>query len=162
MQTAYDDQAELGYHGQLAEGYPNSNVTGRAEAAVVQVGVVVVSDTAANRTPHAVRPPASSAEVTDPLLVLGLTRWDPTYPEPPYRLYASLPVLRRGRLYIAAETPLARGAPIFVRFQVGAVGTLLGALRGDDDAGKAVAAPYLAVVTSTNVRGFAVVDVRLA
>ena len=127
----------------------------------MNVGVLLVSDIAPNRTSRAARPPASSAEVTNLALVLGISRWDPTYPEPPYRLYSSFPITHRGRLCIAAEQPLAAGAPIFVRFAVGAAGTLLGALRADADAGKAVAAPYLFVIAATDADGLAVVEVRL-
>jgi hypothetical protein len=69
--------------------------------------------------------------------------------------------MRKGRIAIAAETALAAHTNPFVRFTVGAVGTLLGALRADADTGKAVAAPYLTVVTGAAAGGVAVVEINL-
>jgi hypothetical protein len=161
MQLSYPANPVIGVHGQRIENWPSAIATGIAQAGVVQVGCVVIFDATAGYDPHAIKAPALTTDVTTLLGVAGITLWDPTYPEPPYRLGAFVPVMRKGRIAIAAETALAAHTNPFVRFTVGAVGTLLGALRADADTGKAVAAPYLTVVTGAAAGGVAVVEINL-
>jgi hypothetical protein len=151
----------IAIHGQRIEGYPSAHATGRAITAQVNVGTLAVYDNAVQAEPRAIVAPATSADVTTVEGVVGLVLWDPTYPEPPYRIHALAPVMRRGRIAIVAETALAAETSPFVRFTVGAVGTLLGALRNNDDGGKAVAAPYLRVIVGAPVGKPAIVEVTL-
>jgi hypothetical protein len=160
MQLVYGDQP-LGIHGALAEAYPHGIVSGLASAAIVNVGCVVVYDTAAGRDAKSVRAPATTGEVTTLVGVAGLALWDPTYPEPPYRVGASLPVIRKGRFYCVASTPLVSHTNPFVRFGLVGAGTMLGELRNDADAGNAVAAPYLTVIVGAAAGGVAVVEINL-
>jgi hypothetical protein len=163
MQTSgygYIDQP-IAIHGQRIEGYPSAHVTGRALTAPIQVGTLAIYDTAIATEPRAIVAPASSADVTTLESVVGLVLWDATYPEPPYRINALAPVMRRGRIAIVAETALAAGTNPFVRFTVGSPGTMLGALRNNDDAGNAVAAPYLRVIVGAAVGKPAIVEVAL-
>jgi hypothetical protein len=161
MQLSYPATPVIGVHGQHIEGWPSAIATGIAQAAVVQVGCVVIFDPTAGYDPHAIKAPAATGDVTTTLGVAGITMWDPTYPEPPYRMGAFVPVMRKGRIAIAAETALAAHTNPFVRFTVGAPGTLLGALRNDADTAKAVAAPYLTVVIGAAAGGVAVVEINL-
>lgn len=161
MQTSYDLEAPIGIEGQKIEAYPSAVVTGIAEAAAVPVGKLVVFDTAAGRADKAVRVPAATGDVTG-AAVVGVTMLDPTYPEPPYRQYTTLPVMRKGRILLASETTLAKGVHPFVRFAAGAGGTVLGSIRSDADTASAVEAPYLTVITpATTAGGLCVIEVDL-
>jgi hypothetical protein len=162
MQTSYSTELPLGVHGQRIEAYPSAIVTGLATAGAVQVGTLAIYDTTPDALPgKSVLPPSTSSHVTTTLGVVGLTTWDPTYPEPPYRRYGTMPVMRKGRLSIVGETALAAHTTPFVRFTVGAPGTLLGALRADDDGGNAVAAPYIQVIVGAAAGAPAIVEINL-
>ena len=151
----------IAVHGQRIEGYPSAHATGRAITAPINVGTLACYDTAVQAEPRAIVAPASSADVTTLERVVGLVRWDATYPEPPYRINALAPVMRKGRIAIVGETALLAGGVVFVRYAVGAVGTLLGSLRNDADGGNAVAAPYLTVIVGAPVGQPAVVEITL-
>jgi hypothetical protein len=161
MQLTYPVNPVIGVHGQRIENWPSAIATGLASAAIVNVGVVVVFDTAAGRDPKSVRAPATTGEVTTLTGVAGITLWDHTYPEPPYRVGASLPVMRKGRIAIVAATALVAHTNPFVRFAVVGAGTILGELRNDADAGNAVAAPYLNVIVGAAAGGVAIVEINL-
>lgn len=160
MQTVYQDQP-LGIHGALAEAYPHAHVTGLASAGIINVGTLAIYDTTAGLDPKSVRAPTATGQVTTLLGVVGLVRWDPTYPEPPYRVGASLPIMRKGRMYIQAETALVAHTNPFVRFVAGAGGTILGSLRGDVDGASAVAAPYIQVIVGAAAGGISIVEISL-
>jgi hypothetical protein len=159
--SGYGLDRPIGIHGQRIEGYSSALATGRALTVPIQVGTLAIYDTAVQAEPRAIVAPASELDVTTLEAVVGLVMWDATYPEPPFRINALVPVMRRGRLAIVAETALAAGTNPFVRFTVGSPGTLLGALRNDDDAGNAVAAPYLRVIVGAAVGKPAIVEVAL-
>jgi hypothetical protein len=160
MQLTYGDQP-IGIHGALAEAYPHAVATGLASGAIVNVGCVAVYDTAAGRDPKSVRAPATTGEVTTLVGVAGLALWDPTYPEPPYRVGSTLPVIRKGRFYCVAATVLVAHTNPFVRFGLVGAGTMLGELRNDSDAGNAVAAPYLTVIVGAAAGGVSVIEINL-
>ena len=162
-QLTYEVEGPIGVDGQRIEAYGLGFViTGIAEAAALPAGKLVVFDTAGGRTDKAVKAPSATGQVTTVLGVAGITLWDPTYPEPPYPIGQALPVIRKGRVAIAAETALAIHTNPFVRFAAGAGGTVLGALRADADTATAVAAPYLHVVKASTAAGdIAIVEIDL-
>jgi hypothetical protein len=160
MQTQYDLDTPIGVEGQLIEAYPEGIITGIAEAGVINVGKLVLFDSTAGRANRAMRAPASSGDVTGPA-VAGIAMWDPSYPEPPYRQYATFPVLRKGRILLACETIISKAIRPFVRYAAG-TGTVLGSIRNDVDTSTAVAAPYLTVITpATAIGGLVVVEINL-
>jgi len=160
MQLSYDSDTPVGVEGQKIESYESAAVTGTAEAGTVPVGKLVVMDTTAGRSDKAVRSPTSSGDITGPAVV-GVTQWDPTYPEPPYRQFALFPVLRKGRILLKSEDAVAKGTRPFVRFASGAGGNVLGSIRSDADGATAEAAPYLTVITTAPAGGLCVVEVNL-
>lgn len=162
MQTNYDVNPPIGVHGQRIEAYPSAIVTGLASAAVIPVCALVNYDTAATGDPSkSVRIPINTGDVTTLLGVAGMTLWDPTYPEPPYRLGAALPVMRKGRFACVAETALVAHTTPFVRFIIGGAGTYVGALRADADTAKAVAAPYMTVVVGAALGGVSIIEIDI-
>ncbi len=161
MQTTYDLDTPIGVEGQLIEDVPSQVITGIAEAGIIQVGKLVIFDTTAGRANKAVRAPVATGDVTG-VAVAGLSMWDPTYPEPPYAQYKLLPVVRKGRLLVVAETLLGKAIAPFVRFAAGAGGTLLGAIRADADTATAVACPFITVITpALTVGGLCIVEINI-
>jgi hypothetical protein len=161
MQLTYQASTPLGIHGQKIEGWPSAIDTGLASAAVIPAGVIVIWDAAAGRAPESVKAPAVTGDITTLILVAGLALWDPTYPEPPYRIGSSIPIMRKGRFAIAAETGLNAHTNPFVRFATGPGGNVIGSLRNDADTASAVAAPYLTVVSGAATGGIAIVEINL-
>lgn len=163
VQLTYDIETPIGVDGQRIEAYGlGFAITGIAETVAIRAGKLCVFDTAAGRAQKAVKLPTATGEVTTVLTVAGLSLWDPTYPEPPYPIGQALPIMRKGRIAIAAETALAVHTNPFVRFAVGPGGTVLGALRNDADTASAVAAPYLHVVRASTAAGdIAIVEIDL-
>jgi hypothetical protein len=161
MQLSYDLDTPTGYEGQKIEDVPSEITTGIAETTVIAVGKLVIMDTVTGRATKAVRAVAATGDVTG-AAVAGLSMWDPTYPEPPYRQYAVLPVMRKGRMLVKSEDVITKGVHPFVRFVAGAGGTVLGSIRSDADTASAVAAPYLTTITaSSTVGGLCVVEINL-
>lgn len=161
MQLTYSATTPLGVHGQKIESWPSAIDTGLASSVIIPVGTIVIWDVAAGRDPASVKWVGATGDVTTTLGVAGLAMWDPTYPEPPFRVGSSLPVMRKGRFAIAAETALVSHTVPFVRFAPGAGGTVLGSLRGDVDTASAVAAPYLTVVQGAAAGGISIVEINL-
>lgn len=164
MQTSYDLDYPVGVEGQKIDAYPNGILSGLAEAGIVIVGKIVVMDTAAGRNDKSAKAPTTAAMITGPG-ALGVSMWDPTYPEPPYAQYKAFPIIRKGRLLMACETVIAKGVHPFGRFAAGA-GLVLGSIRNDVDtvssADTAVAVPWLVTITPcTTIGGLCVVEVNL-
>jgi hypothetical protein len=70
-------------------------------------------------------------------------------------------VLRRGLIFVACEQTVNPGDPVFTRFQVGAVGTVLGGFRKDADTGKALQLPRAAWVETIQAGAVGVLDISL-
>lgn len=161
MQLSYDLDVPIGVEGQEIEDVVAEKTTGIAEAGIIIVGKLCISDTTTGRSNRSARAPASSGDVTGPA-VMGLSMWDPTYPEPPYAQYKTFPIMRKGRILLACETVIGKFVKPFVRFASGAGGTILGSIRADADSATAVAAPYLTVITpATAAGGLVVVEINL-
>jgi hypothetical protein len=164
MQTAYDLDYPVGVEGQRIEGFPSSIITGLAEGGIILVGKILTMDTTSGRNDKAAKAPTTAAMITG-AAALGISMWDPTYPEPPYAQYKAFPIMRKGRILMVCETVIAKGVHPFGRFAAGA-GTVLGAIRNDVDtvssADTAVAVPWLTVITPcTAIGGLCEVEVNL-
>lgn len=161
MQTTYPSTLDIGVEGQNIESYPSGVITGLAEAAGLKVGKVVAFDTTSGRNDKAVRALAATGDVTG-AAAAGVTLWDPTYPfdAGDYKQYASIPVMRKGRVLLKSETAQVKGTHPFVRFATG-TGTVLGSIRNDADTATAVAAPWITVITPCGVAGLCVCELNL-
>lgn len=73
----------------------------------------------------------------------------------------SVPILRRGYIWLLAETDMTQGLVPFVRFASGAGGTALGKIRKDADTATAVALPGLRCETTIAAAGLVLVSVNL-
>jgi hypothetical protein len=162
VQTVYQVEPPIGVDGQRIENYPSAIASAIAEAAALPAGKIVVWDTDPGRTERAVRLPTAAADMSIDTKIAGFTLWDPTYPEPPYPVGQVVPIMRKGRIAIAAETALAAHSIPFVRYAAGAGGTVLGSLRNDADTTTAFSLPGLVVVHAAAAAGdIAVVEIDL-
>lgn len=171
MQLSYSADYPIGIEGQLIEDYPHATITGICQAAGMQVGKLAVFDATSGYSDKAVRAPAATGDVTTVPGVAGIVLYDPTFPfqsgfgapvaNSIYPQNRTCPILRKGRILLAAETVLSKAIRPFVRFASGS-GTVLGSIRADADTATAVAAPYLTVITpATAVGGLVVVEINL-
>lgn len=89
--------------------------------------------------------PDATGEVSAAGLLQGVALWDPTREYIAANLGAYLetetvPVMRKGTVWMIAEDAVVDGGEVFVRFSAGA-GEELGRVRSDADTADAVAAP---------------------
>lgn len=162
MQTTYPTSYDVGVDGQKIEGYPSAIDTGIAQGGTIKVGRVVTLDSTAGRDDKAVRAPAAAADITGPAAA-GVAMWDPTYPfdDGDYKQYATLPVMKKGRMLMKSETAQLKGTNPYVRYASGAGGTVLGILRDDGDTSSAAQATWLKVIKPCAAGALCEVEVNL-
>jgi hypothetical protein len=78
-----------------------------------------------------------------------------------YPAGSMISVMKRGRVNVLAESAVAAGGPVYVRFASGAGGSQLGAMRADADTGSAMLVDGASFTTSVAAGGVAVVDMNL-
>ncbi len=78
-----------------------------------------------------------------------------------YAEKSAVSVLNRGRIYVRSEQEVVAGDPVFLRFEVGAPGTVLGAFRKDADTDKAYALSGVRFVRGAAAGGLAVIEINL-
>lgn len=143
MQTSVLEDNLVAVRGMVEEhGFVSSFAN--TEAAGIEAGLFVVRD--ATET-ESTRLPAATGEVTG-VLMLGVSMWLPGRPpqDPEYAELDMVSVLRRGRIWVVAETAMALTDNVFVRFSGGSEGRI----RDDVDGGDAVALPNARVVSETS------------
>lgn len=170
-QTSYSvNIPAVSYPGQIADLSNHDILSASATLAAMQYGTLGVTDESNTLgfDQLAVKAPALAADVTTVGAQLGVVVADvaraqnPAFPNPMYPQYASVPLMRKGRIYVAAETAMLDGSNPFVRFA--ANGLLLpGNFRNDADTGKAIQMPVgQAIVRGTTTgAGFAVIELDL-
>jgi hypothetical protein len=172
MQTSYSiDLPAVSYPGQLADDSQVKDVlSALAVAAAIAYGVLAVSDDSngAGFDQLACKVPAASASITTVGAQLGVVladqarAQDPSVAYPQFPQYSGVPCLRKGRVWVNAETAMADGLNPFIRFASG-TGTLLGSFRDDADSTTAVqmAAGQAVMRGTTSAAGYAVVEMNL-
>lgn len=73
---------------------------------------------------------------------------------------ASLPVLRRGYIWVLTEGAVTEEGSVFARHTASGGNTVLGKVRADADSATAAQVPNAKFVTSTTAAGYAIVEVR--
>lgn len=165
MQTSYLANPLVGIEGMKIEDYPSAIITGLAEGATIKVGVACAFDTTSGRHNKAVRAVAAAADITG-AVAAGITLWDPTYPfdDGDYKRYASLPVMRKGRVYVLSETAQVKGTHPYVRVATGAA-SVLGKIRNTADTVSSVdtatQAPWITVLETITAAGLVMIEVNL-
>lgn len=78
-----------------------------------------------------------------------------------YATQSSLPVLKQGQIYIEMEDAFTPASDVYIRYVVGAAGTVLGATRTDADTSKAALLPASRIRNSGSAGDLAIIDINL-
>lgn len=172
-QTSYQiNIPAVSYPGQLADNSQVKDVLSAAAVlAAIIYGTLVVTDEANTGGFDALagKAPGLTTDVSVVGAQLGVAlaqqalAQDPSVVNPQYPIGYEVSCLRRGRVWVLAETAMADGANPFVRFT--ANGALyVGNFRNDADAGKAVqmAAGQAVVRGTTAAAGYACIELNIA
>lgn len=110
--------------------------------------------------------PTATGQITGGT-ALGISIYEPTrmvnWPSSvtvPYPQGSTVPVLRRGPIWVKVEEAVAPGDPVFVRFAAGAGGTALGSFRKSADTATAVQYPGAVYLDTAAANGLARVDLN--
>lgn len=164
MQTTYDYQAPEALLGMVSEDFYNYVDTVIPQVAV-KTGVLLTADKTAGKVRNAAKLPGTGAEVVKPG-ALGIVRLDGTRE---IAIGATLdwpalrptPVVRRGRIWVLAESDIARWTHPFIRFAAGAGGTVLGGFRGDADSASAAVLTSAIAITDAAAGELVLVEINL-
>jgi len=146
MQTSVSDEMGYGREGMIAD-TRNRTVETRVVEADLPAGRFVVKGT----VDKGAILPSATGNITNGDL-LGVTVFDSSKEyvsaTHEYEQYDTVPVLRKGTVWMMAEDACTEGDAVFVRFTAGA-GEECGRVRSDADTADAVAAPSCVFRSST-------------
>lgn len=161
MQLSYDNEMPAAMLGLVTEDFTSYRDTVIPQVAV-PTGQLLTADKTAGKVRNAAKLPSSAAEITKPG-AMGFTFLDtirtPVNGSMDYPAKRPIAVVRRGRIWLLAETALARWTYPFVRF-AGGSGAFYG-LRNDADGGNAAELQYAIVLTDAEPGGLVLVEVDL-
>ncbi len=110
--------------------------------------------------------PAAAGDVTGK--TLGITRYQasrmvnwPSGVTVPFPNGTTVPVIRRGKIWVKVEEAVAPGDPVFARHTAGAGGTTIGAFRKSADTATAAQVPSAVYRTTAAINGLALVEINL-
>lgn len=164
IQTSVTYNPAVAIEGQLDDS-GNSGADERSYAAGVDItnGRLVVMGAADGRC----KLPTATGEITGGK-ALGISRYRatamvnwPAGQTVPYPQGVTVPVVRRGPVWVKVEEAVAPGDPVFVRFAAGAGGTALGSFRKSADTATAVQLPGAVYLDTAGANGLARVDFNL-
>lgn len=164
MQTSYDYQAPEAVLGMCSEDFFKHVDTVIPQVAV-KTATLLTADKTGGKVRNAAKLPSSAAEAARPgamgVVMLDSTReggvdWPALHPTP---------VVRRGRIWVLAESAIARWTHPFVRFAAGTGGTVLGGFRADADvtSSAATAAQLTSAIalTDADIGGLFLLEIEL-
>jgi hypothetical protein len=172
-QTAYlINIPAVSYPGQIADDSEVKDVlSAAAYAAAMVYGTLAITDetNTVGFDQLACRAPSASGDITVIGAQLGVVLADqaraqnPAVSTPQYPQFAMVPCMRKGRVWVNAETAMTDGAAPFVRFASGAGGTVLGSFRNSADTASAAQMPSTQAVVrgTTTGAGYAVIELDL-
>lgn len=157
MQMSYDWEAPAG-----VLGLPTEDFTKYIDTAIPQVAVktgqLLVADKTPGKVRNAAKLPTAAAEITGPgamgFVILDATRFNGDKDWPVKR---PTPVMRHGRIWLLAETAVARWTYPFIRFA--GTGTN-GAIRNDADGANAVECQRVILLTDAEAGGLVLAEVQ--
>jgi len=146
-------------------GTANCTVTQQiANAAAINFGLIVTQD---QLDQEKARNPIVATDITDIKKILGITvhtqAIEQFYQSPGgagYALNKEMSICKKSRVWVVVETAVTVITQPYARFTV-AGSTVLGAIRGDDDSGKAAAIPTAKFYRGAAANGYAVLDINL-
>lgn len=161
MQTSYSVLAPDGLLGLPVEDFTNFIDT-VIPTASVKVGKLLVVDSTVGKPRNQARYPAAAADITTKEKLLGIVRWDQSREGGvDYPAARPTPVVRRGRIWVTAESAVTRFTQCFIRYAAGAGGTELGSFRADVDTASAAACPWAMFITDATAGALAIVEISI-
>lgn len=161
MQTSYSYLAPDGMLGLPVEDFTNFEDT-VIPSVSVKIGKLLVADTTVGKPRNQARYPAAAADVTAKKGLLGIVRWDQSREGGvDYPALRPTPVVRRGRIWVTAESAVTRFTPCFIRYAVGAGGTELGSFRADVDTASAAQCDWATFITDATAGALAIVEISI-
>lgn len=161
MQTAYTSLAPEGNLGLMTEDFTRY-VDTTFPATAVKLGKMLVVDKTAGKPRGASKLPSLSADITNKYNLYGVTVYDQSREGGvDWPANRPTPVLRRGRVWVLAESNVARFTPAFVRIVAGAGGTEQGSFRADVDTASAVQCDWAIFITDATAGSLALLEVSI-
>lgn len=160
MQTSYSDLAPEGLLGLMTEDFTRY-VDSVVPQASVKIGKLLTADVTVGKARNAAKLPTTAAEVSKPG-ALGIVPWDQSREGGvDWPALRPTPVLRRGRIWVTAESAVTRWTVPFVRYASGAGGTELGSFRADADTATAATFPWALFLTDAAAGQLVLVEISL-
>ncbi len=143
--------------GQVADNAPSDILSRVALNATIAPGLLAIWFAGDNDA--GIRAPTLTGQVTG-ANVVGITKYDDSAPNNPYAIGDSVPVVKKGRVWVNVEEAVTPASPVFVRFAAGSFPTL-GAFRASADTATAVALPSAKFINSqATIGGLVQVEVN--
>lgn len=160
MQTSYSNLAPEGLLGLMTEDFTRY-VDSIVPQVSVKIGKLLTADTTAGKARNAAKLPAAAADVSKPG-AMGIVPWDQSREGgSDWPALRPTPVLRRGRIWVTAESAVARWTVPFVRYATGPGGTELGSFRADADGTSAAQCPWALFLTDATAGALVLVEISL-
>jgi hypothetical protein len=161
MQTSYTQFQPEAVLGMMSEDFTRYVDTVIPQVAV-KTGVMLTADKTAGKVRNAAKLPTSAAEITKPgamgVVILDATREIVAGATLDWPALRPTPVLRRGRIWVLAETDLARWTYPYVRF----AGTgVAGSFRADADTANAAQLTNAIILTDAAAGELALLELDL-
>lgn len=162
-QTAIADDPTIAVEGQVDRSYSNDIISYCSEDDILN-GSFCSQGTA----DRACELPDAAGDVTDAKLALGVAIFDPTVPTNwpstvtvPYPAGQMVPILHRGRCYVAVETSCTAGGAVYVRQTADGLLTRLGAFNGSAGTGLSLLPCAKFCSTQATAGGLALLEINL-
>lgn len=162
---------QLTYSNLMAEAVPGlmtEDFTRFVDTVIPQTSVktakLLTADKTSGLVRNAAKYPAAAADITKPG-AMGIVPFDQSREGgTDWPTKRPTPVMRRGRIWVVAESAIARWTHPFVRYAAGA-GTELGSFRGDADvvalADTAAQCPWIIALTDAGAGELVLVEISL-
>lgn len=165
MQTTYDYFPPAALLGMVSEDFYNYVDTAIPQVPV-KTGTLLTADRTAGKVRNAAKLPAAAAEITRPG-AFGVVRLDGTREIPvgatfDWPALRPTPVVRSGRLWVLAESDVARWTHPFVRFAANGPLTNLGGFRADADGANAAVLTHAIFLTDAAAGELVLLEIDLS
>jgi hypothetical protein len=145
MQTTYSNTFPVALLGQVSEDFYNF-VDTVIPTVSVKTGKLLTADKTAGQVRNKAKYPAAAADITRPG-ALGVVRLDPTREGgSDWPALRPTPVVRKGRIWVTAESAVARWTHPFIRYATG-TGTELGSFLASADTSTAAQCTHAIYLT---------------
>lgn len=160
MQTSYSNLVPEALLGLMTEDFTRFVDTVIPQTSV-KIGKLLTADKTSGLVRNAAKYPAAAADITKPG-AMGIVPFDQSREGgSDWPTKRPTPVMRRGRIWVRAESAIARWTHPFVRYATGAGGTELGSFRGDADTATAAECPFVIAITDAEAGALVLVEISL-